>query len=394
MRCSPGIVAAMLAVAAGCAGGDPVIIQNDAARLTSRLVIRNVPVTLDTTRTQTVRPGAPRLDQAPQPVEAIQLLAEVHAPEIDGQVLQATGVVIRGQYAFVSYNVQGDVQKGAVQVIHFLDDTPELVSEALFPGHDVNALDVCGNDMYLALASADLGSSMVGIITLNPLRQFNTDFREEPLESHAANSIRCLESGTVAVTHGDSGGLSILDRDLVRQAYLPLHDARSVDDWNAGKFVVLSGTDAMLHVVDGGAVTASFPLVGATIPESKSTVQVQGDNALVAVNDGGVQLVDLGTGAVAFTIDPPVVPELDPPLTVSNSAVAQNRTLFMAHGEAGVYLAHLDKGANQSPTTVEVVGHLVMGDLQSSNDVTYEGNKAFVAAGLGGFKILKIDTPL
>jgi hypothetical protein len=398
MRRGIGILAslALLPVLASCDGdgtGAAVLVDNDPAHLVSRLVMKNVPVPVDGTRTLTVHSGAVRTDRSSTPAELIELLAEIHAPRIDDQVLQATGVVIRGQYAFVSYNVQGEVQKGAVQVVHFLGDTPELVAEALFPGHDVNALDVCGDWMFLALASADLGQATVGLITLNPLRQFNTDFREIPLESHAANAIRCLTSGTVAVTHGDGGGLSLLDKDLVRSAYVPLHDARSVDDWTAGKFVVLSGTDATLHVVDGGVATASFPLVGATIPQSKSTVQVEGDNALVAVNDGGVQLVDLSTGAVAFTIAPPVVPELDPPQTVSNSAVAQNRTLFLAQGEAGLYLAHLDKGVNQSPKTVEILGHLVMGDLQSSNDVTYSGNKAFVAAGTGGFKILSISTP-
>lgn len=393
MKRIPLAMATALAMTA-CGGSVPdVQVQNNPALLKSRIEIRNVPVTVDPARTLVVRQRRARLEEAPAATQQIRLLAEVHPPEIDGQVLQATGVVIRGQYAFVSYNVQGEVQRGAVQVIHFLDDTPELIAEALFPGHDVNALDVCGNDMFLAMASADRESATAGRITLNPLRQFDTDFREVPLESHAANSIRCLESATVAVTHGDAGGLSILDRDLVRQAYVPLHDARSVDDWKAGVFVVLSGTGASLAVVTDGSVTATFPLEGATIPESKSTVQVEGDNALVAVNDGGVQLVNLDSGVVAFTIDPPVVPDLDPPLTVSNSAVAQNRTLFLAQGEAGMYLANLDKGVNQSPSTVEILGHMEMGDLQSANDVTYEGNKAFVAAGIGGFKILKIDTP-
>jgi hypothetical protein len=383
-------------LALACGGGNPsaVRVSSDRAALSGRIVVRDVPVTVDRTRTLQVTPGTPRLlkvQGAVQEEDVIRLVGEVHAPDIDGEVLQATGVVIRGQYAFVSYNVKGDAYKGAVQVIHFLDDTPELISEALFPGHDVNALDACGDILFLALASADLEGASVGTITLNPLKQFQTDFREVPLESYAANSLRCLESGEVVVTHGSDGGVSRFDKDLVRQAYVPIPDARSVASWSGGRHVVLSGSPATLRVVEDDAVTATFVLVGATIPESKSTVQVEGNNALVAVNDGGVQLVDLVGGQPIFTIQPPLIEGVDPLRTVSNSAAAQNRELFMAHGEAGVYLAKLDQGIQQNPGTVEVIGYLELGLEQSSNDVTYQGNKVFVAAGLGGFKILAVD---
>ena len=71
------------------------------------------------------------------------------------------------------------------------------------------------------------------------------------------------------------------------------------------------------------------------------------------------------------------------------------KLLFISNGEAGVYLSEavdeFKATASEEPQDITLLGKLRFDDLQSVNHVAYEGDTLFVAAGLGGLKIVKVD---
>ncbi|MFC1552342.1 hypothetical protein ACFL6P_07215 [Candidatus Latescibacterota bacterium] len=139
-----------------------------------------------------------------------------------------------------------------------------------------------------------------------------------------------------------------------------------------------------------------YTLEGATIPFSKSTAELHGDNALLALGDGGTQIVNASNGTVIKTIPQPEVEGLSMDTTVTNAATVSDNILFMANGQAGIYVASI---SSKTKTKLEdvtdgndivVLGKFQFGNNQSANHVTFDKHSLFVASGLGGLKILKV----
>jgi hypothetical protein len=342
--------------------------------------------------------------------ETFTLVGAVNAPVVDGITLGATGVSIRGDYAFVSYNAPGTPAKGAVQVIQFdSGGTPTVISEVVFASRDVNAVTVCGSDLSLALASPALADAetpvtygtgathgaALGKVTLDSSMKFSsTAVTEVVLESYAANSVSCSDSQVIA-TDGSTGGLSVLNRNLSSRTYrTAFTDARSAAFYGSGSHAALyggtGGQTAAVAVVQNGVTAKTVTTRGATIAESKSVVTVVGDLAIAALNDGGVKMVNLATGATVFSLAAPSVSGLAAEVTVSNSVSAYKNLLFIANGEAGIYVGKLDAKIESAPKSVTVLGRLDLGLKQSANDVKYRNDMVFIAAGTGGFKILSV----
>lgn len=384
-----------------------------AAKLSSRMAVKNAAVPLDTTSTLTVQYAAKSPDSAPKTAmtkETFTLVGAVNAPVVDGVTLGATGISIRGNFAFVSYNAPGTPAKGAVQVIQFDGGgVPSVISEVIFASRDVNAITMCGNDLYLALASpsfADAGTPVtygagathgaaLGKVTLDSQKKFaSTSVTEVVLESYAANSISCSNSNVIA-SDGSTGGLSVFDRNLSSRAYhTEFADVRSAAFYSSSSYVALyggtGGQTAAIAVVQNGSTVKTVTTHGATIAESKSVVTVVGGLALAALNDGGVKMVNLADGATVFSVAAPSVTGLPAAVTVSNSVSAYKNLMFIANGEAGVYMGKLDAKIESGPKNVTILGRLGLGLKHSANDIKYRGNMVFVAAGTGGFKILLV----
>ena len=69
--------------------------------------------------------------------------------------------------------------------------------------------------------------------------------------------------------------------------------------------------------------------------------------------------------------------------------------MFISNGEAGVYVATSeddlkDYDCDERPE-ITMLGQLPFGDLASVNHVEYENDYLFVAAGLGGVKVVEVD---
>ena len=86
---------------------------------------------------------------------------------------------------------------------------------------------------------------------------------------------------------------------------------------------------------------------------------------------------------------------LSPSVVVTNAASVDGDLLFVANGEAGVYVAQGSQSfaATGSETAQEItmLGKLRFNNLQSVNHVAYRSGHLIIAAGLGGLKIVKVQ---
>jgi len=332
----------------------------------------------------------------------LTLVAEVSPPIVACQLVQATSIAIKGEFAYVSYNMRGESFLGAVDVFDIKNpDRPRLVSEAIFSDSDIHSLTFDGGKVYAAQGTGAAGfetPSAFEVITTKKGKLVLEDNAKTDLPSFAGTSV--IVSGKyIYVTSGNTGGVSVFDKNNFElKKHIPLHDARWVDVED-DLVVVVQGSPGQVSVFDEKTLTLlnTFSFNGANVPESKSTVQVLGEKAWIAAGPGGMQSLSIVTGEVVGTVPLPLVPDLDPSVVTTNAVSEHGSLVFISNGEAGVYLAEaakdIDKTATDTPQEIVLLGKLRFGDLQSANHVEHRGKMLFVAAGSGGLKIVKVERP-
>jgi hypothetical protein len=382
-------------------------VQNDEAALRRRVRVVAEPLTIDPVGPAlSVQSSADAVPAAPCPPPgfSLVLVAQVEPPELDGVRLQASHVVIHGSKAYVAYNVQGPVRKGGVDV--FDVDHPEsveLISSALFTDTDVSAADEHGSSaLYLATATDDAAFATPAVLEVVDLQggKLTRSSRRVDLPSYAGTGVR-VQGDAVYVTSGTGGdpvgGLSLFDRTtLERTAFDAFEDARAVDV-HGGLVVAMRGTPGELRVYDGSDMgfEKSIASGGADVPESKATVFIARHYAFYAAGDAGLRVVDLDTDATLVTLPVPDVEGVAPEDEVTNGASASGDLVFIANGGAGLYVARssldLDDENGGGDFTLALVGHVRFPGDESANYVASRGNLLFVANGLGGLSIVRID---
>ena len=140
----------------------------------------------------------------------------------------------------------------------------------------------------------------------------------------------------------------------------------------------------------------TFPFTGANVAESKTTVDVAGGKAFIAAGPDGVQIMCLSDGQTIGSVARPNPADLglDPAVVVTNSVTVDGDLMFISNGEAGVYVAQGSASFNDNncnPQSITVLGKLRFDNLQSANHVAYESGYLYVAAGLGGVKIVLVS---
>jgi len=428
---SPTLLLGILAAAgAGCydqpvspGGGAPdeandrLAITNDTAALAARvsypeqeIVIEAVPsgaavagrspATSETgDATAGMPPGLDRL--------RLTLWAEVEAPVIDGETVQATSTSTRSSSGFlVSYNMHGAPRLGAVDHVQSRGRNPRISSSVVFRDADVSAVALDQDDVYAAEATGaeDFASpAAVERLRLDGMSMRLAENTRAPLSSFVATSALAT-SEALWVTTGNTGHLFALDPDdLGVLARHPLDDARWVArDEAAGRIVVVQGTPGRLAIFDddvsAGALTllSTFSFPGAEVPESKSTVDVAGGKAFVAAGPEGVQIVCLEDGSILGSVPRPDPASLGLPsdVVVTNAVTVDGSLMFISNGEAGVYVATADDDFDVSGCTsqeITVLGRLRFGDGESVNHVDLENKLLVIASGLGGTKIVRVQ---
>lgn len=373
----------------------PLEITNDQDTLSGRVSLSNEVLTIETT-TSSQKPGirAKAKDEL-----TLTLVATVTPPSHEGQVLQANEIIIKGNRAYVGYNVKGETYLGGVDVFDISDPgKPVLTSSAILNNSDVNGLAIQGNTLYLATASGN--ASLTSPAALEIIELSGLDLTDNhqliDLKSYAATDVD-ISGNTLYVTSGADGGqvVQIDANTLEVNTELALEDARGVDT-DGLQVGVVAGTTARLLSFDSktNENEGDYLLDGATIPFSKSTIEIKKGMAVLGLGDGGTQVVCLSDGRVLEHITPPVVAGLDSSVTVTNAATAYKRSIFISNGEAGVYVAMTDSNISSNKCeldNLELVGKLQLDMKESVNHVTYRNDVLFVAAGTGGLQIVQIE---
>ena len=325
------------------------------------------------------------------------LRAEVEAPVLDGITLQATHVDFSHPKVYVSYNVQGPVRKGGVEVFWCPSaDDLQLWSQALFTDTDVSALDHYSGFLYLATATSSPGFSSAAVLEEIELdgHKLTDRTRRVDLPSYAATGVRVV-GDRVYVTSGDvGGGLSVLDAETLSLSHFDaFDDARAVHSWN-GLTVAMRGGPAEVRLYGNPfALLASHVVGGANIPESKSTVYVVRDLIFVAAGDEGLKVVSSLDGSVVQHIPVPNVDGVDPEMAVTNGVSVRKDLVFVANGGAGLFVYQAKVNLEEQSTTnpqLELVGQVQFPEGVSTNFVWSSGELLFVANGLGGIRVVKI----
>ncbi len=324
---------------------------------------------------------------------SLTIVARIAPPVVGSSTLQATKVVLMGKRAYVSYNLAGEPQAGAIDVIDVSGPRPRLTTQLVSKDADVNALAVEPSALYAVGARA--GKAFARRIELKN-SELTVEARDVELPSFAGTSA-ALSNGLLHATSGSDGGLTILKKnDLARSAQIPLTDARDVAAVRSGNgTVVVAGTPGRIAAFDkNGVLSGVKDIGGATITESKSTVESGKYTTLVALGDGGMRLY-CGAGESLLAEVPAVVMAGVPPAqTVTNSASASGALLFTANGEAGVRVYAVRGKKNNDkcePVELPLLGALNFGAKLSANGATYDGTFLYVATGLGGLEIVRVD---
>ena len=333
---------------------------------------------------------------------AVQLVlqAEIDPPTVNGQKLQATSVSLDGNFAYISYNLRGDVYGGAVDIVQIKGGKSVTIrSSVSFNDTKVSAVffDPVTLNVYLAEASGDgtlASPALVEKIGTSGNKLSLSSTLKTVLSSYVTTSV-LAKNGKVFATTGNTGGLYTLTKDSLKQlSYIPISDARWVDvDANYISVVQGGGKLSVLNAVTGTLIN-TYNFTGTSIPESKSTVQIIGGKALIAAGDGGVVLMNLATGKVLGSIPRTIVGGLDSSVTVTNAAAASGEYVYLSNGEAGVYQAKsgqdLTSLTGDTNISLTIQGKLQFKSLQSVNHVAFDGETLVIASGLGGVKIVKV----
>lgn len=348
--------------------------------------------------------------RAPSSVR-LRLIGEVSSPVVGGQTLQATSVWVTNEgRAIVSYAMVGSQALGGLDYFtQLLNKRPKLSSALAF--NDADAYGVFTDGQWAFAATATLDPSFAYPAVLERIRITGDKFRIDPgnarvpMTSFAATS--AVSTGSVVyATSGNDGGVFAFDAaDMTLLGEYALDDARGValDEAN-GRVVVVQGTPGRLAVFaegefPGGSMNLlnTFTFPGADVAESKATVEVVGGKAFVAAGPGGVQVVCLDNGQIVGSVPRPDPASLglDPSVVVTNAVTVDEDLMFISNGEAGVYAAAgTDSFASLScsqPLSISVLGRLRFNDLESVNHVSYRDEVLYIAAGLGGTKVVDVE---
>ena len=340
----------------------------------------------------------------------LTLRGEASSPLVNGQVVQATMVKESdGNRAIVSYNVRGAASLGALDLFAFQgDQDPNLKSSAQFLTADVSAVAVDASFAYAAQASGDESLPAPAFLerfVVTSTKLTLDGLATAQLASFAATSATS-DGSVVYATSGDAGNVYALNpSDLSILAEYPLDNARWVElDASNNRVVVAQGTPGRLSVFEAGNFTGgtlnllnTFTFPGADVAEAKTAFEIHGGKAFVAAGSAGVQVVCLDDGQIVGSVPRPDPSSLglDPSVVMTNSVTVEGDLMFISNGEAGVYAASAEDAFSGTSCTdtqpITVLGQLRFADLQSANHVHFSANRLWVAAGLGGVKVIRVQ---
>ncbi len=401
-----------------------ITITNDVAALSARLHINPTAVGLRAVglKTQAVSlslgapPPAPITLHSVGQLDPPQAVAEIvnnsgngHETSSGPIPLYAVTVSIAANVALVSYMLTGTYFAGAVDVLDITNvEAPVLRASALFDHMNIATAEFVpddptsgSGDVYLVAGTCDASYPATALMERLRLDNFQmsaaADYRL-PLLGGSGEGL-AIAGGRLYGTAGVQGGVRMFDQAtqalLGEQAVGGDGDARWVSVAGGMAVVVSGGLAGRLDVFDDQSLRplGSFPFDGATVPESKSTVQLVGARAFVAAGPGGMQVLSTRTGHLLGQIPVPADPNYGPADLVNNAVSIDRDLVVMSMGGPGVYVAGsaapLDTPDSEAPFSAAWLTGL---DIPGSvNHVSFRGHALLVASGASGLQILSID---
>jgi hypothetical protein len=306
------------------------------------------------------------------------LIAEVDAPELNGQTLQATHVAIEGNLAYVSYNMIGPQSKGALDVINISDPaSPLIVKTLLFDKKDINTVGLFNG--MIVLAGQDSNGAFYGFI--------DPDDPQDLLQVHRLNSYSAIghtvKDDLLYVISGINGGLTVVDASG-NEEYFPFYDARSV----AVSEEVYVLTREKIYALNNDEITLDPGYVQA---ESKAELDVSDHLLFAALNRGGAHIYNAADLTLMQVIPRPTKPDgSNSENYVTNSVAFNDPLLLLGNGGAGITVHKKVWSESTGQESFIPFGFFDFGGSLSANFVKSKGDYIFVATGLGGLKILTI----
>jgi len=336
---------------------------------------------------------------------SLTLIGEISSPIISGDTLQATNIVLRGEKAFIGYNVKGDTFKGAADIIKLnkliSKGTVEYLSSVYFERSDVNCIEESGGKVYFALASDEgefSDQAIAGYIRLKGNTFDLSDTKFVGLKGYAANSIH-ISGSSLLVTTGSNGGLYKLDKtSLEQESMIEIPYARWVDA-KSNAIVLVSGgtTKGKLYFFENNSISApvdSVEFSGSTQDQAKSTVKIAKEKIIVATNEGGIKVFDHASRVAVGEQAQIKLDGISSEKTVTNAVDGVSKYIYASNGEAGIYVYSVSpelKSKSTQTITFTQLGYLRFGESISANHIVYNSKFILVAAGKGGVKILSVD---
>ena len=324
---------------------------------------------------------------------ALEQIATVDPPIVDGTTLRASHVKIDGNYAYVTYMMEGEAYLGGVDIINIEDKTnPFVTSRVTSDIVDFTSAYFSNGRLYFASAvdtdellnleyRANLG--YVNVSAGN----FLQNFQLKPIEGNVAVDISGFDDKIIGVS-GATGVLGLYDAvSLETIAEQPIPDLRSIAYGN-NKIAVLSGSEGLAMYNPGDLSVLNRINTPNLASESKRTIAFKDQAILVAEGGNGVGIYDSNSGNTLqqLSIPLPVDSAYDSEDVVTNAVSIAGDFILMANGGAGFGIAKLDE--NNTLVEEGIV------DLEgSSNYIQSDGDYIFVASGTGGLKIIKVSQP-
>lgn len=319
-------------------------------------------------------------------------IAEFNAPkDSQGNTLQASHVTVNGNYAYVSYNSQGETYSGAIDMIDISDPyKPKLVMAALIPDTDITSLVYSSGKLIIAGATntdknPELTSpAIVMNMQLTSSGGLTTNFTTNDLESYVTTDVAANSTNYFAVS-GDTGSLFKFDTAGKQVgSNIAIEDLRTVAISN-DKIVTLSGTKGVSIYNTNLVFSKTIATANEGKNGSKRTIDFMGDDLLVSEGNQGLGVYNMTSGAKNQTLSITPKTGVNAEDAVTNAVSVNGDYVFVANGGNGLYVY-------KTGTQLTLMGTL--GIEGSANYVKTSGDYIYLASGKGGLKIIKMEKPV
>ncbi len=321
---------------------------------------------------------------------ALEQIATVDPPVLDGQAMRATHVAVNGNYAYVAYTKEGSTYLGGIDIIDISDKFHPVITSRMTTGvSDINALFYKDGTLYFTGATSlpeATDRAIIGMVSASA-GEFTSAFSTHSVTGQAGVDIFPLENKVVALSGSDGiiGAYSASDLSMADMGEKPYSDLRS-GAYSNGKLVVLSGTSGLLQLKTDFFDTEKSISTPNLVAESKRTISFLGNLIMVSEGANGVGIYDLETGTQVASLPINMLPDTQviPSEKVTNAVATSNGFILMANGGAGFGITKLNDSHQISEEGLaEIDG--------SANYVQAKGDYIFIASGTGGLRILKMS---